>query len=1182
MSTVSSDIFKFMSLRPPKNYDFHKDVVNIIRDNRIVDKYSPDEKHDPADDEQHQKFKQSEVADYLFQKVKDSLPKVTSIKDAKKYNDSIVEDFRSKYGVIERLDESYPYIVEFVKIIKKHSLIFVKSELIKDLDNVVVNSKLDRSGILDYVELIHDVDLSKFCYDYYALFDKLYQLYVCKRLYPINLEYVIDGLRALHVILWLVLDLKTASTSGDTTTDPDRTRCAKKILQDYVGPDPIAINADNLQILLNATPSIHQLFGFMVNHYLPFNDIKPIGIGDLMVVKQFLCKYEAGEIAHVENVLKGESKDRSHRRLDRSEDVLSSFNEKVEETEKDLQSSERYELNKESENTIQTNLEANATGSVSGKYGVVEYSVNTGLSYSSSSTDSRKSTNNFAKDVVDRSLSKIKKTVREERTTKKIAEIEEINKHALENSKGEKHITGIYRWLDKHYKAQVYNYGKRLMFEFIIPEPAAFIMAAFEYNKNKENEPNEPTKPVRPSIKISEISDTTVELYSHSYDLSGVDPEPDDEIDATENFTMSGEKEVQGSYEKKVPIPEGYTATEISFEGQYKGWSKAPDAVNPDHGITLICAGKNMSFKESTSPPKVYEPVSGQLSFEPVTGPLNIAMHAYKVNSFAINLVVHCLLPSVEKKKWQLKTYDRIMDAYSKLLSEYNAKLSEYEEKRRGIEVSKGIVIQGRNTKINLEMIKRELKKHCVTMITKQFDVDKSDDEDFNAMQSRIVTTHIGSVGESTAKDPNSMMSTTLFTMNASDKVIESPNYEIAGYVYIDQVTGTIPLYRLSRQPADTIDLFYTTDASERASALGTLKYKDEGKVYVYKEQLAGTVPLYRLSREGQHFYTTSASQRDRIVVDLKYNYERIEGYISANPILDITLPAINIEETKAEGRIIQFLEQAFEWPQITYILYPYFWGKLPDKWLDAQKYLSEEDAVFGQFLQAGAARVLVAVHPAYEVAVLHYLYTREPWNGGPAPGIDDPLYIPIYEELRSQQDDLNGAKPHGDSWEVIVPTSLVYLQESSELPTYDCSPPAVSGGKSARVILEKIYIVDDMDPFPKGSGEIDLEIQVNSEDYEGSVKRTHLPKHGHYKIKSGEMVDINEIIFENVVKDHMAIRIDATEKDSTDPDDNLGSYTRIFKGDPNAWAGKYTPDDEIVDPENLRFWKVFYRVELT
>ena len=48
------------------------------------------------------------------------------------------------------------------------------------------------------------------------------------------------------------------------------------------------------------------------------------------------------------------------------------------------------------------------------------------------------------------------------------------------------------------------------------------------------------------------------------------------------------------------------------------------------------------------------------------------------------------------------------------------------------------------------------------------------------------------------------------------------------------------------------------------------------------------------------------------------------------------------------------------------------------------------------------------------------------------APVIGDPLYIPLYEELRKQQDDLANAVPDGEPWTFTMPTSLVYLQNSS------------------------------------------------------------------------------------------------------------------------------------------------------
>jgi hypothetical protein len=146
--------------------------------------------------------------------------------------------------------------------------------------------------------------------------------------------------------------------------------------------------------------------------------------------------------------------------------------------------------------------------------------------------------------------------------------------------------------------------------------------------------------------------------------------------------------------------------------------------------------------------------------------------------------------------------------------------------------------------------------------------------------------------------------------------------------------------------------------------------------------------------------------------------------------------PEINVPEARSEGKYIQFFEQAFEWDQITYLFYPYFWGR-KGNWPTTEG-LSDTDPLFTKFLQAGAARVLVPVHVAYETAVLHYLESNgEIWNGGEPPVLNDDLFISIVDELKSQQDAGPVPVPEGDPWEVIVPTELVYLQSDSVLPVW-------------------------------------------------------------------------------------------------------------------------------------------------
>jgi hypothetical protein len=155
---------------------------------------------------------------------------------------------------------------------------------------------------------------------------------------------------------------------------------------------------------------------------------------------------------------------------------------------------------------------------------------------------------------------------------------------------------------------------------------------------------------------------------------------------------------------------------------------------------------------------------------------------------------------------------------------------------------------------------------------------------------------------------------------------------------------------------------------------------------------------------------------------------------------IDTDLPVPHLDKARRKGRHVQFLEQAFEWPRLSYICYPYFHA-VPPRWIQLMNRGDDVDPAFTAFLQAGYARVLLAVTSAYDDAVLHYLCDGEPWDGGRAPVIGDPLFIPLHEELRRQTDDLHGAVAEGDAWEFTLPTSLVYL-EGSSTPLPPIPPP--------------------------------------------------------------------------------------------------------------------------------------------
>ena len=143
--------------------------------------------------------------------------------------------------------------------------------------------------------------------------------------------------------------------------------------------------------------------------------IRPLGVGDLLVVQQELVGYRPGEVAHIENVLQSEHKTRTHTRTRETEEIFVVETEELEETERDLQSTERFELQKETERTIESEMAIEAGLSVTASYGVVSATATASFAYNQSRSESNRVASQFAKETIDRSVSRIMRRTREER-----------------------------------------------------------------------------------------------------------------------------------------------------------------------------------------------------------------------------------------------------------------------------------------------------------------------------------------------------------------------------------------------------------------------------------------------------------------------------------------------------------------------------------------------------------------------------------------------------------------------------------------------------------------------------------------------------------------------------------------------------------------------------------------------
>jgi hypothetical protein len=485
--------------------------------------------------------------------------------------------------------------------------------------------------------------------------------------------------------------------------------------------------------------------GNAVDPEIEVGSFRTLGFGCLRRVEQKILRYEAGEVAHIENVLKGEERTRDHRRLKRTEEMLRIEEEKTEEIEKDLQSTDRFELQKETEETLSEEISLDSSLTINAYGPTVDTEASVQFAFRNASERSERTAVNYARETIERTVNKIQERVREERVRTTIEEFEEKNIHYIKNAgDSAQHIVGIYRWVDKVYEAQVFDYGWRLLMEFLVPEPAALLRYMLEEHPTEEiEEPLEPvavddpstpeeTVPLRPDHLLPSLSVPTENYYQRyvsEYKVLDVKPPPEKLISQAYTFKVPQTQE-DGSptrkrdiQTKKVSVPEGYRATSARILVRLptrrlrfypgSGGSYEPDG-NYYHDQTWENLTVSIGYASVHFWPSVYTHFTeidlgpGDMNF---VGELAMMIETAWDTSWAVSVEIIFELMDDGLSKWQKQTWDAIMQAYLQ-------QKAEYDEQLRARAVQQGIEISGRNSAFNREVEKTELKRGCLNLLT--------------------------------------------------------------------------------------------------------------------------------------------------------------------------------------------------------------------------------------------------------------------------------------------------------------------------------------------------------------------------------------------------------------------------------------------------------------------------------
>lgn len=427
-------------------------------------------------------------------------------------------------------------------------------------------------------------------------------------------------------------------------------------------------------------------------------EIAPAGVTDLMVVKQQLKGYEAQDISHVENVLQGESKHREHRRRRETVEFTLRETETTTSEERDLESTERFEMSRETEKTVKEESSVKAGLTISGKYGpTVEFSASAEGAMSRTREEAVKTASNFSQEVTERSSRKVTERVLQRESLRVTNEVEDINEHGVDNSAGEGHVIGIYQWLNKLYEAQVFNYGKRTIYDFMVAEPAAFLIESI---RKAQVEAVELKKPIPFELRPDQIKPGNYNKWVLEYEATDVDPPP--ELFRTKSFDFSaggGDDKTNYNHSGQVQIDDGYKAINVSAAVLGNIWD--------DDAVADIAVGRRV-HRFSAGGGWVW---TAGLNDERGTVPL--ALTTYNKSNIGVAVEVKCKRTSKALDQWR-------HDTHAKLTQAYRARQTEYEEKLASLQAEADVSIEGRNPGANEEIMNDELKKACVSILTDQ------------------------------------------------------------------------------------------------------------------------------------------------------------------------------------------------------------------------------------------------------------------------------------------------------------------------------------------------------------------------------------------------------------------------------------------------------------------------------
>ncbi len=455
----------------------------------------------------------------------------------------------------------------------------------------------------------------------------------------------------------------------------------------------------------------------------PLFGINRLGVIDYRRVEQELACYVTGEVSRIENILASEFKERVSRSLSVVESEEEITQEISSEYQTDTETAEKLEMNSEVSSVLREEVTKNfdASAGVVGEYSGVTLTANASFNYNSLSAreDSTTEALEFAQTVTNRVQEKLVRKATSRRRSLARREYEDINKHGFDNRLSNDHVVGVYRWVDKIYNNHLVNYGKLNVIEFEVPEPAKNFIRAQENTLSEEeftiSRPPPPLEILLVGPHIISRSNYTDFAAAYGIDVS---PPPVDKISISRAFSDSTpqvgdeggnvtERKARATAYNEINVPDGYVAQKAWVNGD----SSFPKVDSDDflEGIKVGGGSTQVLVADQTIPNTGKKEIDLP-DIEDIV-PVGVITNA---DAFVVTVTIECTVRAEVFRAWQHSTYNKLIEAYRGLKADYDAAREDHEAEQEKLDL---------NPRFKRQHMERELKRVCIEMMTKPFNL---------------------------------------------------------------------------------------------------------------------------------------------------------------------------------------------------------------------------------------------------------------------------------------------------------------------------------------------------------------------------------------------------------------------------------------------------------------------------